>query len=454
MTQGHSDPEPRDLAHGRPVRGVSVVRPLVALAILALAAGCMGSTVVPVLPQQVPGGAFLPPLVMKAADGSPAPGFEPSLTVDANGVVYLTAAQGVRASDPDASWLWVSRDAGATFENVAPVSARGVSNLPVGFEGHVDANGGQAYYVDLTLASITLSRTTDGGETWDLRTPAVAVVGGGDREWVAAGPKGDVYVAWNQLPSGFWVMGSQDGGRTFPAQTLIPGTGAVGGATPGWSYAGVPAVAPNGAVHVARAEPEGLAVYTSTDGARTFTRTVAWPAEGPVGWLFSTSTVDDAGTLYVSTVEDLESGTTRVRYAYSKDGGATFSPPREVTSAPGVHAMQWGAAGAPGHFALAFYENPAGQGVPDEAAGQWHVRVAWSTNADTPDASFHTTRATDRVVHEGTVCTGGLTQCEGTSRDLGDYLGVDLGRDGSVHVTWIETTAEGSPVMYARTAPR
>lgn len=430
---------------------VSPVRPLLALSVLALAAGCMGSTVVPLLPQETPGGGFLAPLAMTTPEGATAAGFEPSLTVDGNGVVYLTAAQGVRASDPKSSWLWVSQDGGATFETVAPFGERGVSNLPVGFEGHVDANGGKTYFVDLTLASITLSRTTDGGDSWELRTPAVAVVGGGDREWVAAGHKDDVYVTWNQLPSGFWVMGSQDGGRTFPAQTLIPGTGAAGGATPGWSYAGVPAVAPDGAVHVTRAEPDGLAVYTSTDGARTFTRVLAWPAEGPVGWLFSTPAVDEAGTLYVSTVEKLESGTTRVRYAYSKDGGVTFSPPREVSRAPGVHAMQWSAAGAPGHFALAFYENPAATGVPDEAHGDWHVRVAWSTDADSPEATFHEARPTDRVVHQGTVCTGGLTACEGTSRDLGDYLGVDLARDGSVHVTWIETIAGGSPVMYART---
>lgn len=430
---------------------MSPVRPFLALAVLALAAGCMGSTVIPVIPQESPAPRFLPAMAMPAPDGKPAPGFEPSVAVDGNGVVYLTAAQGVRLADPEASWLWVSDDGGRTFRVVPASGGSGRSNLPVGFEGHVDATAdGKAYFVDLTLASITVARSADGGKTWDLRTPAAALVGGGDREWVAAGPGDDVYVGWNQLPSGYWIMGSKDGGRTFPVQTPLPGTGAASPAGPGWSYAAVPAVAPDGKVHVARAEDDGVAVYTSADGARTFTRVVAWPAEGEVGWLFSTATVDAAGTLYVSTVEELDQGT-RVRYAYSKDGGATFSPPREVSSAPGVHAMQWGAAGPQGHFAVAFYENPAGSGVPDVSEGEWFVRVAWSTDADTPDPTFREARPADRVVHEGTVCTGGLGNCEGNSRDLGDYLGVDVGPDGAVHVTWIESTDPASPVFYART---
>src|SRR5207244_5618582 len=116
-----------------------------------------------------------------------------------------------------------------------------------------------------------------------------------------------------------------DGGRSFGVQTFFPGTSMAGG----WSDGAIPTVASDGTLYLARAEADGPALYASHDGAQSFQRTLAWHARGPNGWLFATPTVDAAGTVYVTTVEQGPGGT-RAAYAASRDGGRTFSPPREL----------------------------------------------------------------------------------------------------------------------------
>ncbi|HLF15832.1 MAG TPA: hypothetical protein VI796_00120, partial [Candidatus Thermoplasmatota archaeon] len=225
-------------------------------------------------------------------------GFEPSVEVAADGTIYVTAARGAGSHG---SLLWVSRDNGTTFVHIPFADpATGVSNLPFGAEGDlaVDA-ASRAYFVDLTLASTTVSRSTDQGRTWEVRNPAAFVVPGGDREWVAAGPEELVAVTWNHLAGessapGMWVAVSADGGRTFPTQTVVLDAG--GG------FAGGIGMGPNGTLVVARI-PDDVTAHVSNDRGATFTRSVVHATQGNATYLVAFADVDAAGNLYVAWTE-------------------------------------------------------------------------------------------------------------------------------------------------------
>lgn len=424
-----------------------------------LLAGCAANAPAPTATPGVTPGPGSPPGTLRFAPAVEMPfdgngqktGFEPSVVADGKGNVVVTAARGVIVGDePQASWLWVSNDDGSTFRAVPPVDGANAGSSPEGAEGALAKNAdGTFYFAELTLGSVTVSRSTDGGKTWELRSPSANAAPGGDRQWIAAGAGENVYAAWNQIPSGYWVFASEDGGRTWPTQTMFDNTGVVSDPSKpgGQDSAGTLAVAPDGTVYAARNE-DGPAVYFSKDAAKTFTRTLAWSSTTDVGYLFTTVATDAANAVYVATVEDV-GGTTRVRYAASTDGGKTFTEPREIAS-PGVHAMAWAASGPAGRLAIAYYANPTATGIPDEAKGDWFIRAVVIDDAASPSPKFSDVLVSDVPVTSGAVCTSGLN-CPNEIRGLGDYLGCDVAPDGSVHVSWTVSEGEGGKVYYART---
>jgi len=434
-------------------RSRGVTRLLLVLAALAFA-GCaapmLGGPLAPASTAE-PTLRALPPVQLPTT----APVFEPSVASDGAGNLFVTASHPF-----DAMHLWASHDNGTSFAEVPAMDGASMRDLPAGAEGQpAVAPDGTVYAADLYLGSVTLMASADHGKTWELRSVVSTRLAGGDRPWLAAGPNGSVYLAWNQIPTGFWVAASHDGGRTFPTQTMFPGTEMGAGE---FVVPGVPAVGPDGALYVARNGAEGPSLFVSRDGGQTFQRTLAWKASGPVGWLFTTAAVDAAGNVYVTSAEQKESGT-RVLWAVSRDGGRSFDPPREATAAPGIHVHPWSAAGAKGRLALAFYENPNGTGTPDAADGDWYLRVVVVDGADTATPVAREARVVAQPVHHGAVCTRGTPYCErecaplagcvslgnAPERHLGDYLGVAADLDGSVHVVFQDTTKDET-VWYAR----
>lgn len=371
--------------------------------------------------------------------------FEPMVAVDGAGTVLVTGTRMFEAVP-----LWVSHDDGATFRMTRP------TGLPAGTEGQVVFSpDGDAYMVDETIAGLTVARSQDRGDSWEVRSYATFAVPGGDRPWIAAGANGRFYATWNQIPSGQWVAASEDGGRTFLVHTPIVGENVVTGPL---------AVAPDGALLLARDEKEGPVLYVSRDGARSFERHLAWPAEGERGWFNPTPAVDEAGNYYVTTIERLERGT-RARYAVSTDGGATFSAPRELTAEPGMHVHAWSAAGPRGRLAVAFYENPNGTTTPDEGKDEWFARLVVIDGADTATPAVRETRLVAHAVDEGTVCTRENKDCQTTcvhglpcvvgistssAKWVGDYLGVAMEPDGTVHVVF-QDLSQGDSIWHVRT---
>jgi hypothetical protein len=440
---------------------VSFKLPL-ALAWLVLVSGCASFTDTATPPSDwVAAWRVADVRLLPTGDRGIQDGVEPSVVADRKGNVFVTAARKVIASAPhpdesvSASWLWTSNDGGKSFRLVPPLGSS-LQYPPFGTEGHLSiAPSGDVYFVDLTLASFSLAASTDHGATWELRNVAASNIPGGDRPWVAAGPGMRVHAVWNQIPSGFYVLTSDDGGRTFPHMVNVPGTMAgletlgVAGAPDGYEVPGVPVVGPDGTLFIARGEAGSVAVYASTDGGRSLTRTVAWRSDERVGWIFSTPAVDAAGVLYVSTVEVLD-GTTRVRYAVSTDRGVSFSAPREVGSLPGTHVLQWGAAGEAGEFAVAYYAADE-TGRPSDVGGPWRVRVAVSSNAHEEAALFEELTLTESAVHDGPICTGGTVGCgNDQTRELADYLGLAWGEAGTLHVGWTDAAGGRPLATYGR----
>lgn len=185
----------------------------------------------------------------------------------------------------------------------------------------------------------------------------------GDRDFIAVGPDGTVYVTWDYGPSAAEVsvqcypggscafsggdfnaviQKSTDGGKSWTMPAPISPGYPLGGA-----YSAPIVAEPDGTLDVLYlshpTNPSTLAVgpgtqyFTrSTDGGATWSDPVAVdPAAGTVDlttwWIDGSLAVDSAGTLYATW--DTQAGTSDTAWlATSTDGGQTWSPARRVTS--------------------------------------------------------------------------------------------------------------------------
>lgn len=357
--------------------------------------------------------------------------FEPSVVLHPEGSIVVTAADGIDLPPfLHSSAIWVSHDGGASFTQVADVEGAAVAKPPVGAEGHLALGAdGNLYFVEMVdLANHAVSRSEDGGRSWQLVHPAVMPDTVGDRPWIAAGSAGVVAVAATGA-SGTWVVVSTDGGQTFPTQTSL----GIGAATPyRGTYMSPLVMDQDDRIYLASAGKDGVWMHRSADLGQSFDAVQVHATENPSSKVFAVPAVDAAGTVYVAWAETL-GGTTRVRYAFSTDRGATWSQPVDVTGPEESAVLPWIADAGAGSLAVAYYvaETSADS---DAAAGPWRAAVTLVEEAASlaPAMLRFTANATAK---QGPVCTQG-SACGG-DRELGDYLGVDVA-DGFVHVVWTD----------------
>jgi BNR repeat-like domain len=282
----------------------------------------------------------------------------------------------------------------------------------------------------------------------------------GDRDFVAVGPDGTIYVTWDYGPPGkgkivggpggsdYFVAGqfnavmqkSSDGGRTWTLPVSI---------SPGFPLGGVfsaPIVAERGTLDVLYwqhptnpttfALSPGHEYFTrSTDGGATWSTPVAVaPRAGsialPVWWIDGSLAVDPAGNLYAAWDTQHKRRDT-AWLAWSTDRGRRWSKPLRVTSSKRVGSAK--------------NENL----IEVAAAGRRQVYVAWQTTAG-GGYSTHVRRLS--VGHGWTSRAVKISTDYGDPQSWpGDTFGVSVKPSGTAIVSWGEAnggTPNGVPEIY------
>jgi hypothetical protein len=290
--------------------------------------------------------------------------------------------------------------------------------------------------------------------------PASTNANFGDRDFVAVGPDGTVYITWDYGPAGkgkivgapggsdYFVAGqfnavmqkSSDGGRTWTPLVSI---------SPGFPLGGVfsaPIVAQrDGTLDVLYwqhpTNPTTLALspgheyFTrSSDGGATWSAPVAVdPRAGsialPVWWIDGSLAVDSAGDLFAAWDTQHKRRDT-AWLAWSSDGGRRWSKPLRVTSSKRVGSSK--------------NENL----VEVAAAGRRSVYVAWQTT----DGGWYSTHARRLSMGHGWTSPAlKIPNALGDPRAWpGDTLGISVDSSGAAVLSWGSAqTASGLPDIYA-----
>ncbi len=322
---------------------------------------------------------------------------EPTLEVDGRGTVYVSGVCCLTVAPP----VVVSRDGGATF---SPLSTPGVREA-FGIEGDfaVDAEG-RVYFSDIEMAG-TFQVTVwdkDGEYLRHTKWPAPPLV---DRDWVRAEGDGTVYYIYNTGFFGTRVYKSTDAGMTWSPDAIhvVPyGLGNV-------------AIDPGRELCLFGGNLDGFRrLDCSQDGGATWTTETS---SLPVGdEAYPVGAYDEAGTLHLA-----EAAGGRITYTH-RDANGSWGEVQQIGPDEGQQRMPWIAAGAPGAVALAWYGTNATDGN-----GDWFLHAAASRNADqtVPAARWDTVIADPEPVFQGAL-----------GRDLLDFLQVELGPDGAMHIAY------------------
>lgn len=385
--------------------------------------------------------------------GSVGGGFEPHILaapgVDGKQWYYVDSPTGLGSKE--SGWLWVSKDYGETWQ----FCSKGL--LSGSWAGSGDSyttvtKDGVIYFTDLLLATSTIQTSSDGGTTW-VRNPVASVTPIDDRQWLSVGPtvggnplskKETVYMSYNQIPTGLWIMCSQftslglgwragNRGRPITADTHARDVMSVD--------------SHDGTIYLPNTETSSLAMYVSTDGGTSFTRKKVIDG-GPEEFqsIFVVSDEDEAGNVYLGWTDERN-----VTMAVSQDKGDSW---RFLTaqSGNGTRVLPWIAAGDNGRVGMVWYETNE-TGLSDElASATWDVMAAVTEDVFAPNVTFYHS-IVEKAVHVGTIRTSGTSG--NADRDLGDYMSCDVDDMGRLIMTYGWDGDDGvgkydSKVMVAR----
>lgn len=292
------------------------------LVVATATSGCLGDGDGPDLSDSADGtGATTDPLkrwsTVLAGPGGDA---ESSLAVSADGQTILACSHG---GFTQASPLWVSTDAGATFRRIEPQP-----NQP--FNGDCDVaitDDGAWHIVYDTIVSATFASSSDQGESWWVHPFAAEPIGGVDRPWILA-VGNDVILVWadvmSALPFLSFFTKTTDHGRTWSPHTVM------GTFTPTEinCFMAHPIVAPGGAVQVPIVCGDELLgvgpvyILESTNGGLTWQRV---PTGVRSGGSITGSYAGDGGLWLTVSRPDADGSAHGV--VHSSDLGRSFGEP-------------------------------------------------------------------------------------------------------------------------------
>lgn len=429
--------------------------------ILALLVACLAIAVAPAGGgAQTQASAFTPPVQVGPDAAST---WEPTLLIDGFGNMFITARKDTSPSQlvvsPDdrsatltrsMSWLWVSTDAGQTWDNM-PGLPFDLENHNWGYEADIALDdAGHLYMADQNYADSTITRWTITGLgefAFDYHRPVLPTAQPvDDRPWLAAHGDGKVFYIVNSGaailnpfgrtggpahgPGRYSVYSSTDAGNSFGlfGQMLRESGGCRPAADhrPGSTLVYIVCTNDGGAhglLETAK-NPGRVWAYVSEDDGATWARypvgtynakfdTFDWPLVevGPDG---------DVWALHVDTgvVTDGAVVTNRMRLYHSSDNGKTWSQ-QDITPEEGRYRWGWLTVSPQGELGLAIQHRP-------DAASPWRVYVSVFAPGSIPDL------VPLDVVDQAS-----------SPEPPSEILGIDFAPDGTLGVAWTRVEPVG-----------
>jgi len=195
-----------------------------------------------------------------------------------------------------------------------------------------------------------------------------------------------------------------------------------------------------------------------------------------VGSLWPSGHVDSAGNVYavwatnsarantVQTGTSTPSTTFDIWFAASHDGGVNFYGPWRVSSGVGASTFAWIAAGDAGRVDIVWYQSNnvppplvASPTTPGALTGgtnnmpagsTWNVMFAQSLNANSREPVFTVSKASDHIIHTGSISNGGLTGS--SDRSLLDFFEVAIGPDGLANIFNADNGVSAQHINYIK----
>jgi hypothetical protein len=401
---------------------------------------------------------------------------EPAIRSDHSGNFYISSENGVGAGTD----AWKSSNGGTSYSSLA--QPNGISSASASETTGFAPGGGDTdlatasalnsrtsnaqynvYVSSLTVGSVTVSASQDGGLTWQSNVYS-ATVPGDDRDWIAAYGANVFYISYHNIPSGDEIIvnegelvnGIPTSVGTYsainPAQTdIYLGTyldNELGNIAVDQNTGNVYQIfvgCPQGAtqvvtcgnfpdVYIAVGTPTG--VNAAGLPVLTFNDYIVYQDPNQASNLnnnFPNVVVDSAGNIYATWSDDQN-----VYVAYSTNHGQSWSSATKVNSGMANTAIYpWLAADGSGEVDLVYYGTPASanfqscnSGTPSKYDCQnepWYVFLAQNLDALKSSSKWSQQQVTN-VVHYGGVCQGGIS-CTSTgndNRDLYDDFGVAI----------------------------
>ena len=347
---------------------------------------------------------------------------------------------------------WRSSDGGQTwkFIGIAGQSFGPHTATSTGFSDPDFAidTGGRIYNTEIDLANVAVFSSGDDGQSYPR---GEAEVFSGDRPWLVALKKDEVFLRIQNIVPSFWR--SEDGGLTW---TQLPDP----------PIDGDPIPDPLNRDHgIIGAEGTGTGSFAvSADDGETWTDHQFGPL-GPSTQFFGTVAADSAGNVYQAAAGGYNgsSDTTpngQVTFSYYDRATGETNPDVVTIPTPSGDALwPWVVAGDDGRVAVVWYQSLAGK--PNE----FYVYAAYTENGHgttvtCSDGStqfvppqFSVANASGTPVHVGKICLQGTTcnantDFEGGDRRLGDFFTVNFTHDGTLFIVSGDTrltSLTGSP---------